>query len=154
MEMDDGGDVSIDDILRYQNFITCTLEPELRAVEGQCDLLEATAGSCQEFCKLITNHLKSEKKNAPLTALVEIGERCIFEADVPDASRFIVDLGLLDIRVEMPSKDAVDFVRKRGELLTQKLAVKRRKSEAVAADIHEATELLGHLKSLRLDTRG
>ena len=63
---------------------------------------------------------ESEERPSPpsMETAVEIGEGCFVQATVPDASTLLVDTGAkAGVLVEMPLRDALEFVAARAMLL-------------------------------------
>lgn len=135
-----------EDILRYRTFISGTLVPTIEDLESQREKLDQLINSCREFAKLVNSQ---SSKDLPI--LVDVGEGCIVNAVVPDASIFMVDTGVLGVHVQMPAEAAVTFVTARANLLENRRSIIETKVDMVKNDLTEAHALLSQLQSLLLN---
>jgi hypothetical protein len=146
------------DLLEFHRFISGTLQPALDDLERQHEHAAETAVSCRAFASLVDGHFQEQQPGsgsggqkqhlAPLQAMVDVGERCILQAVVPDPSTVQVDTGVLGLRVEMGLAEARAFVLDRAGVLEDKCKSLERRAEVVAEDIAEARGLLGQLEGL------
>ena len=102
--------------------ISCLFpQPKLAECEAERENAAITRDACAEMRELIAEELKrthgDNTKPHALETSVEIGERCLVQALIPDSRTLIVDTGVKGLLVEMPLQEAMDFVSARAMLL-------------------------------------
>lgn len=138
-------------IAEYGNFISRTLQPQLRiAVEAR----EETETEISEYARLqgklrkveksITN---SSKSDAATNTLVQVAHAAVYcNAVIPNPRTIYVDVGF-GFHVEMTLPEAILFIDRRLNYLREDVLKHRSEvATAVAKDVENALELLEELE--------
>lgn len=104
--------ISSDAIIQYQKFVTNVLQPNLLVIEDDLALAKQTRDGCAALLSLLN------QGSTELQTRVDVGQRCFVEAKL-NVERLNMEMGVLGMYVSMTKVEAIPFLERRLEILSQ-----------------------------------
>eukprot|EP00928_Gymnodinium_smaydae_P080555 TRINITY_DN6422_c0_g1_i4.p2 TRINITY_DN6422_c0_g1~~TRINITY_DN6422_c0_g1_i4.p2 ORF type:complete len:171 (-),score=48.57 TRINITY_DN6422_c0_g1_i4:260-772(-) len=133
-------------VAEYERFIEKVLRVQLQRA---LDAYQSDA-ACLEQCRQLRQNLELFLRDdvRELETMVELGCQIYGRAFVPDTSNIFVNVGL-GFHLEMPLKDASEFLEHKEDHLQRGLEYRKQRMAQIKADIHEALHLIDLLVQIR-----
>ena len=132
-------------IQQYEAFVDTRLKPDLVAAIAQRDkVLEQQ----KVYSDLATNiRLLQDQKLTRLRTMINLGNEVYGQAEVPDASRIFVDIGL-GFHAEFTLDEAMGFIAKKDKALAKQVEQHTAKVGSIKAQIKLVAEGIKELMNL------
>ena len=139
------------DYKKYESFVTETLEPKLKALLGQREVLVAEIEGYASVPELVASFQEQASHASPIRKLVEVGCGVACQAEAIPKGTLCLSLGL-DSVVELSYAEAIAAAKDRQDLLEKKCEALDGEIVDCVNDIEQVLGSLAQLKQLRTDS--
>nr|CAG4649042.1 EOG090X0MWD [Polyphemus pediculus] len=133
-------------IQQYETFINEVLRTKLKNCLVVRETCQAEIHEYLELQRTIENF--SELDIDPLKAKVDLGCGFFVQAEVKDSSKILVAVGF-GFYLELKHTEAISFIAKKINLLTEHLRLHEEQSSSISADIKIMLNTLGQLQGIQ-----
>jgi len=134
-------------VLKYEHFLNDTLKEDLRKIQEQQDKIYAEIAEYLQLKITIERMQTFKLTEKPLKTKVDLGCNFYVNAKVQDTRTIFVKIGF-GFFLELTLAEAVDFIKKRAELLEKIASALSKDSAKVKANIKIVLEGLRELQMI------